>query len=89
MTAPEFLNQIADALDAVVDATVRTTLLALAASAVPHAIIPGEVLGVPAGETASGAFVNVGALVTALAQAANSDRLIDLPLELSLQPPFD
>jgi uncharacterized membrane protein len=87
VTAPEFLRLIADALDESVDVAVRNTLLALAAGAdASRTVVPGEVMGVPAGENADDAFVNVGALVTSLAQEANSDRLIDLPVNVDLPP---
>jgi uncharacterized membrane protein len=85
VAAPDFLNFIADALADTIDAAARTTLQALAAgSDVSRQVVPAELLGLPAGIAADEAVVNVGALVTALAQAANGENLLNLPIDLNL-----
>ena len=87
ISAPGFLDAISQALSAGTDAVVRTTLDALATGAdASRRVLPRDVLGVPAGGAADDAIVNVGALVTALAQAANGSNLISIPLDLNLPP---
>ena len=86
-SAPGFLDAIAGALSAGTDTAVRTTLDALAAGAdASRRVVPRDVMGVPVGGAADDAMVNVGALVTALAQAANGGNLLNLTLPLDAPP---
>jgi uncharacterized membrane protein len=84
-TAPQLLSAIADALSGTSDAAVRTTLSALAnGSDASHAVVPRQVLGVPAGGTADDAVVSVGSLVTAIAESDASNNLLKVTLPLKV-----
>lgn len=83
----DFLNGIANALTDVSDAAVRATLQVLAGTAeAGNEVVPGEVIGVPPEfeDAASNGVFNVGAAVTALAQAANGNNLIEVPVNTSI-----
>lgn len=83
ISAPQFLNLISAALTETANTAVGATLDALAAGAdASRTVVPGQVLEVPEGTEAQAAdaVVAVGTLVTALAQAANGDNLINLNL---------
>lgn len=83
----EFLNGVADALTGTSDAAVRATLQVLAGTAdASRNVVPGEVVGVPREfeAAASNGVLNVGAVVTALAQAANGDNLVTVPIATSI-----
>ncbi len=84
-TAPGLLDVIATAVGLDGNAAVRATLDAISGgSDTSRTVVPRQVLGVPAGATADDALVNVGALVSALAQAANGDNALELAVPVDL-----